>query len=201
MRTVKIMFDLTCQSYLGIRVYQVERTSNGLDGIYGKKGCDRKNGMRWKGVRKRNAADGAPLAVTDGTMGSWCGWLSCRGRAESIKSNVWWRYNEMNLCRAVMLEYLTTLFWFCFWPSRHPSCYTVFELNSTTGRSLQERVGQTLPGFKTFSRNISKTVVKPVLARVKFSRLLKKSSRRRNSKEGNRLYFEIMFLYFKTNVF
>lgn len=104
-----------------------------------RKGAIGKNGMRRKGVRKRNAADEAPLAVTDGTMGPWCGWLSCRGRAESIKSNVWWRYNEMNLCRAVMLEYLATLFWFCFWPSRHPSRYTVFELNSTTGRSLQER--------------------------------------------------------------
>lgn len=44
--------------------------ASGLDGIYGKKGCDWKNGMRRKGVRKRNAADGAPLAVTDGTMGS-----------------------------------------------------------------------------------------------------------------------------------
>lgn len=66
MSVVKIvMFDLTCQSYPGI---QAERTSNGLDGIYGKKGCDRKNGTRRKGVRKRNAADGAPLAVTDGTM-------------------------------------------------------------------------------------------------------------------------------------
>lgn len=29
--------------------------------------------MRSKGVRKRNAADGAPLAVTDGTMGLWTG--------------------------------------------------------------------------------------------------------------------------------
>lgn len=58
-------------------------------------------------------------------------------RAESIKSNVWWRYNEMNLCRAVMPEYLATLFWFCSWPDRHPSCYTVFELNSTTGPPLQ----------------------------------------------------------------
>lgn len=67
------------------------------------------------------------------------GGLVAGGRAESIKSNVWWRYNEMNLCRAVMLEYLATLFWFCFWPSRHPSRYTVFELNSTTGRPLQER--------------------------------------------------------------
>lgn len=58
-------------------------------------------------------------------------------RAESIKSNVWWRYNEMNLCRAVMPEYLATLFWFCSWPDRHPSRYTVFELNSTTGPPLQ----------------------------------------------------------------
>lgn len=148
----KIMFDLTSQSYLGIRVCRAERTSNGLDGIYGKKGCDRKNGMRRKGVRKRNAADGAPLAVTDGTMGPWCGWLSCRGRAESIKSNVWWRYNEMNLCRAVMLEYLATLFWFCFWPSRHPSRYTVFELNSTTGRPLQERRSSPTLGPRHFAR-------------------------------------------------
>lgn len=57
--------------------------------------------------------------------------------AESIKSNVWWRYNEMNLCRAVMPEYLATLFWFCSWPDRHPIRYTVFELNSTTGPPLQ----------------------------------------------------------------
>lgn len=102
------------------------------------------------------------------------GWLSCRGRAESIKSNVWWRYNEMNLCRAVMPEYLATLFWFCSWPSRHPSRYTVFELNSTAGLSppLQRSAGRTLPTSRhtlslshhlslslslSNSRNISKT--------------------------------------------
>lgn len=77
--------------------------------------------------------------------GSVRGWLSCRGRAESIKSNVWWRYNEMNLCRAVMPEYLATLFWFCSWPSRHPSRYTVFELNSTTGLSSITKIGRTDP--------------------------------------------------------
>ncbi|KOX70657.1 hypothetical protein WN51_03715 [Melipona quadrifasciata] len=38
---------------------------------------------------------------------------------------------------AVMPEYLATLFWFCSWPDRHPSSYTVFELNSTTGPPLQ----------------------------------------------------------------
>lgn len=146
------------RSYVSVISELAERTSNGLDGTYGKKGCDWTNGVRSKGVRKRNAAHEAPLAVADRTMEPWCGWLSCRGRAESIKSNVWWRYNEMNLCRAVMLEYLATLFWFCFWPSRHPSSYTVFELNSTTGRSLHKDRSKLYPTSGYSCGNISKMV-------------------------------------------
>lgn len=41
MHPVKVSSIHTCRSYLGIRVRRAEQTSNGLDGIYGKKGCDR----------------------------------------------------------------------------------------------------------------------------------------------------------------
>lgn len=138
--TVKIAFDLTCQSSRA-RVFTTRgghRTD--LTVLTSKKGMTIER-MEWEAKGWESGECGAWSAVGGcerdyGTVVR--GWLSCRGRAESIKSNVWWRYNEMNLCRAVMLEYLATLFWFCSWPSRHPSRYTVFELNSTTGRSLQK---------------------------------------------------------------
>lgn len=98
---------------------------------------------RWRVRRRRDAsAAGGCARYYEGLTrgGGLVGdeWRVGGGRgAESIKSNVWWRYNEMNLCRAVMPEYLATLFWFCSWPDRHPIRYTVFELNSTTGPPLQ----------------------------------------------------------------
>lgn len=62
----------------------------------------------------------------------------------------------MNLCRAVMPEYLATLFWFCSWPSRHPGRYTVFELNSTTGLSSITKIGRTKPAdAETLSFSLS----------------------------------------------
>lgn len=94
----------------------------------------------WESGMQRGERRGRLRAILRGP--NTRGWLgggrdAAGNRAESIKSNVWWRYNEMNLCRAVMPEYLATLFWFCSWPDRHPSRYTVFELNSTTGPPLQ----------------------------------------------------------------
>lgn len=80
------MFDLTCQPSLGIRVCQAERTSNGLDGTYGKKGCDRKNGVRSKGVRKRNAALEAPLAVADRTTDRSAGGLVAGDERKASKA-------------------------------------------------------------------------------------------------------------------
>lgn len=61
----KIIFDLSRQL---VRNRSTERTSNGADGTYCEKGCDRgKNGVRRKGVRKRNAGRRAPRAVANDT--------------------------------------------------------------------------------------------------------------------------------------
>ena len=54
---------------------RVRRAASGADVertwryLMARKGAIGRMGWEGKGVRKRNAADGAPLAVTDGTMG------------------------------------------------------------------------------------------------------------------------------------
>lgn len=78
-------FDLTCQSSLrgGVRASPgVARTWNGLDGTYGKKGCDRrKNGMR---IQRGEKAECGARSAVDGCGRDYeivrgCGWLSCEG--------------------------------------------------------------------------------------------------------------------------
>lgn len=133
------LFSISRASSSGI-VQRNERRMD-LTVLTERKGEIGKNGVRRKGGEKAecsaDSAVGGCERYYEGPKRRG-GLVATRGEErESIKSNVWWRYNEMNLCRAVMPEYLATLFWFCSWPDRHPSRYTVFELNSTTGPPLQ----------------------------------------------------------------